>query len=541
MKQMGKWKVLTLLAMASFITFIDLTAMSVSISSLVNDLNTNIGGIQWIVSTYTLTIAVSMLPIAKLTEKICAKKMFISGVCLYGAGTLTAAFAQNTTVLFFGWAFMEGVAATLIMSSGLFLLRTYYKEDDLTIAIPVYAISSAASIAIGPVFGGIISTILSWRYVFGLEALVVIYILLNIKTINSIKYKSSNKKANLDIIGLTLLAFSFLFFIHGLLMSKTYGWVVAKQPYQLGDFKLAGVSIAFVFIMIGVLAFVVVNFRIRNMVVSKEFSFTYAEIFLNKTYRSILVINVLTRMIMIGILFIVPIYLQNLLRYTPMETGLIILPLSAAVFLTSSAAIKLGAAIGERLVIALGCSFTFLGVFYLFFHFGANFAISGSMFMPALALIGLGIGLCLSLSNKLGISQLDKKHEREGYGLMSTAYNLGSSIITALAGSLLISGVVSKIFERFSKLPEYLNGVPTKDLPGELTTAFLRMQFSNYSHEALTSQDINSILEISLISINRSMQVVFALLMALALTSIFVALINLPRYKIEKEQNKLNF
>ena len=137
-KEKSKWSVLLVLSMAAFIMVIDSTAMNVSISSLVADLNTDIGTIQTIMSLYTLIMAVFMLPGAKIADIFGKKKVFLIGVCLYGVGTLTAAVAVNVGMLFVGWAVIEGLASSLMMPTALSLITSAYSGKMRAVAMSIY-------------------------------------------------------------------------------------------------------------------------------------------------------------------------------------------------------------------------------------------------------------------------------------------------------------------------------------------------------------------------------------------------------------------
>ena len=163
------WTPLIVIALASFIIALDATFMNVSISQVVVDLNTDVSTIQSIMSFYTLITAAFMLLSAKLQDIVGKKKLFIIGAALYGVGTFTAAVSPNATVLFIGWSLIEGIAGALMLPATVSLISGTYSGEKRTVALAIVGVMGAVAAAIGPLFGGIMTTFLSWRYGFAVE------------------------------------------------------------------------------------------------------------------------------------------------------------------------------------------------------------------------------------------------------------------------------------------------------------------------------------------------------------------------------------
>ena len=191
------WIPLVLVACASFIITLDSTFMNVSISQVVADLNTNVTTIQLIMSFYTLITAAFMLLGAKLQDIVGKKKLFLIGAVLYGIGTSTAAVSQSDTMLFIGWAVIEGVAGALMTPATVSIISGTYSGEKRTFALAIESVMVALSAAIGPLFGGIMTTFLSWRYGFACELIVVVFILVMNNKIPD--FTLTESKSDLDI------------------------------------------------------------------------------------------------------------------------------------------------------------------------------------------------------------------------------------------------------------------------------------------------------------------------------------------------------
>ena len=131
------WLPLIVIALASFIIALDATFMNVSISQVVADLNTDVSTIQMTMSFYTLITAAFMLLSAKLQDIVGKKKLFLIGAALYGVGTFTAAVSTSATMLFIGWAVIEGVAGALMMSATVSLVSGSYSGEKRTVALAI--------------------------------------------------------------------------------------------------------------------------------------------------------------------------------------------------------------------------------------------------------------------------------------------------------------------------------------------------------------------------------------------------------------------
>ena len=193
------WIPLILVACASFIIALDTTFMNVSISQVVADLNTDVSTIQMTMAFYTLITAAFMLLSAKLQDIVGKKKLFLIGAALYGVGTFTAAISLNATMLFAGWAVVEGVAGALMLPAIISIISGKYSGERRTFALAIESVMVAIAAAIGPLFGGIMTTFLSWRYGFAFELIIVVLILVMQRKIPD--FMPTQSKSDLDITG----------------------------------------------------------------------------------------------------------------------------------------------------------------------------------------------------------------------------------------------------------------------------------------------------------------------------------------------------
>ena len=175
---MKKWSVVIVLAIAQFVMVLDGTVMNVSISTVVKDLVTTVGSLQAAITFYTLTMAALMLIGAKLCSKWGLMRAFTIGSVVYGIGSLITAFSPSVAGLFLGWSVVEGLGAVLVIPAVTSLIAVSYRGKDRVIAYTIICGISGVAAAAGPLIGGFMTTYLSWRYVFGAEFVIMIFVLI---------------------------------------------------------------------------------------------------------------------------------------------------------------------------------------------------------------------------------------------------------------------------------------------------------------------------------------------------------------------------
>ena len=188
--QAGSGLVLTVLASSQFLMTLDSSVMNVSMATVAEDVGTSITGIQTAITLYTLVMATLMITGSKLGSMMGRRRAFAVGLIIYGAGSLTTAFAPNLAVLLIGWSFLEGVGAALIMPAIVALVATNFPAQKRPAAYGLVAAAGAMAVAVGPLIGGAATTFASWRYVFVGEVVIVVLILLVLSKVVDVHRRS---------------------------------------------------------------------------------------------------------------------------------------------------------------------------------------------------------------------------------------------------------------------------------------------------------------------------------------------------------------
>jgi MFS family permease len=216
------------LALAQFIASYAATNMNVAISSIATDLHTTVIGVQTAITLFTLTMASLMIPGSKLTDIWGRKRCFVIGLAVYAAGALLALLAPVLGVLIVGYSVFEGVGSALMIPP-IYILVTVAYPDMKSRAKYFGLVSGAGGLgaAAGPLIGGVITSAISWRASFGLQVLVVLWIIILARKIAD--PARPGRRPRFDVTGAILSALGLLFVVLGLLISRTTdSWVRAR-------------------------------------------------------------------------------------------------------------------------------------------------------------------------------------------------------------------------------------------------------------------------------------------------------------------------
>ena len=417
------WVPLIIVALASFIIALDATFMNVSISQVVADLNTDVSTIQMIMSFYTLITAAFMLLSAKLQDIVGKKKLFLIGAALYGVGTFTAAISSSATMLFIGWAAIEGVAGALMMPATVSIISGTYSGEKRTVALAIVGVMGAIAAAVGPLFGGVMTTFLSWRYGFACELIIVFIILLMQSKIPN--FVPTESKSDLDITGALISFVGLVLLVLGILsLSKDITTSVAT-------------------IILGLIALVCFAlFEIRRKRNGKV-PLLDMSLFKDRNLRVGSLILLLSYLAMGGALFAVSLFLQSVLELNAFNTGLTTLPLTMGLLIFAVLAPSLTGKMKHKTIMAIGGIMSIAGCMLLSYQFRLD--TSTLDLIPGLFVMGAGLGFLMALCTDISLVNISKESQNNASGVNTTSQTLGESLGTAVIGIILILGVFGGI------------------------------------------------------------------------------------------------
>ena len=427
------------LALAQFIASYAATNMNVAISAIAKDLDTTVAGVQTAITLFTLTMAALMIPGSKLTDIWGRKRCFMLGLMVYAAGGVLAALSFGLPQLIVGYSLLEGVGSALMIPP-IYILVTVAFPDIKSRARYFGVVSGAGGLgaAAGPLIGGLVTSAISWRASFGLQVLVVAWIIYLARTITDPAV--AEPRPRFDVTGAVLSAAGLFFVVLGLLQARTYGFLISRTDFKIGNTVLipkGSISPVWVFVAIGALFLLWFFLHVHSREKRGRDVLLPLRMFRNKVANLGLGTQVIQWLVLQGSFFVVSVYLQEVNHYDAIKTGLMLTPATIGILVTSAGADRFARRHPQRWLIIAGFATTAAGMILLLSLVRAN---SGILtWVPGLLLFGAGVGVMLTSSVNVVQSSFPEADQGDISGLSRSVSNLGSSLGTALVGSVLVA------------------------------------------------------------------------------------------------------
>lgn len=454
---MKKWSVVIVLGLAQFVMVLDGTVMNVSISTVVTDLDTTVASMQAAITFYTLTMAAAMLLGAKLGDVWGRRRAFVIGACIYAVGSLITALSPTFGFLFLGWSIIEGLGAVLVIPAIAALVADNYTGHDRITAYAVIGAVSGAAVAAGPLIGGFVTTYFSWRYVFVAEVLIMIGVVLCSRLLTD---TTARQRIRIDLPSVLLSSAGLVLVVYGMLQTKTWGWILPLHSPEIAGTAIEplGISVAAWLMLVGgTLVYLFVR-RQRALVRAGRPPLVHVEMFSIAQLRSGLSVLGAQYAVTAGLFFMVPVYLQMTLGLDALETGIRIFPLSVSLIIFSIIGTRLSTLWSPRRIVRVGQVILLASAVMLLGTATAD--LRSILFGAGMFLAGSALGLLASQLGNVNMSAVPEEATSEVGGLQGVFQNLGSSLGTALIGSILIGALATS----------FAGGVASSTLPASVRT-----------------------------------------------------------------------
>jgi MFS family permease len=408
------------LALAQFICSFAGSNMNVMITDISTDLHTTVQGVQVCITLFLLVMAALMIPCGKLTDRLGRKRCFTVGLIVYGVGAILSAVSPGIGILILGNSIFEGVGTALLIPP-VYILTTMLFTDLKSRAWAFGVISALGGIgaAMGPLIGGVITTTITWRAAFVFQAIVIVVIVVLARRL--VDPVPPDPTRPFDVVGAILSAAGLVILVGGIL--------AADQS----------IALMTALIVIGILVLLGFFLWIRRREREGREALLSTSLFHNRTSNLALVTQNVQWALLLGTSFTVAAYLQVVRHYDAIQTGVVFTAATVGVLLSSLAARPLARRFRQRTLIVAGFLVALVGIVVLIVlvkgHPGAWY------FAPGLFLIGTGLGLMLTPSVNVVQSSFPEHLQGEISGLSRSVSNLGSSLGTALAGTILVAGL----------------------------------------------------------------------------------------------------
>jgi len=415
-EETGSQRLALLLAMAMFVLVVDTSLMNVSISAVVRDLHTTVSGVQSAIALEALVSAAFILIGSKVGDLFGRKRAYVLGLLGYGVGAVAMTLAQDLVAIIVFWALLGGIGASLLLPSMQSLIHGNFEGEAQRKVYAMVGAAAAIAAAVGPLLGGFITTYLSWRVGFLLEAVVIALVLSGIGLVRDVPYTGPRR---VDVVGA------------GLSVLGMGGIVLGILVWQEGGESVAAI------LAVGAVALGSLVCWLRRRKALGQPSLIDPDLFRSRVFRLGISGQTLQQIALGGMMIALPIYLQMVLEYNALQAGLSLAPLSLTTF---GMALLAGRKAGGRSpsgIIRAGFALVTIGLAVLIPLVPR--ADSGWYLAIPLAIAGSGLGLLVSQLNNYTLSPISEERISEAAGVNSAGGSFGLSFGLAFAGAIMLA------------------------------------------------------------------------------------------------------
>ena len=406
--------ILILLSLVQFMDVLDASILNIALPSIKRDLGFTQQSLQWVIDGYILTYGGFLLLGGRAADLLGRRRMLIIGLVVFAGSSLTAGLAHSSSLLV-GARFAQGVGAAMLSPAALSLLTSTFRATrDRNTALGVWAAVSGLGGAAGVLFGGLLTEGPGWRWVLFINvpisavALVGALVLLGGE-------RARARLANVDALGALLVTGGMLLLVYALVKAPDVGWSTART---IAELAAAGLILA---------AFVVNEVRVSNPIVPLSIL----------RVKGVAAADATQMVVLAGFLpmfFFLTLYMQTVLDYSPIQTGVAYLPLTGGFIIAASISSQLFTRIGTKPVVVLGAAVAAVGMYLL-----SRIPVDGSYttdILPGLLIVSLGMGGVFTGLTTAANAGVDEDKAGLAAGLLNTGQQIGAALGLAILSAL---------------------------------------------------------------------------------------------------------
>jgi EmrB/QacA subfamily drug resistance transporter len=398
------WTSLVLLGLAQFMVTLDITVVNVALPSIADDLAFAEGDLQWVITAYVLFTGGLLMLGGRATDLFGRRRVFLGGLATFTVASLASGLASSPETLVAARA-VQGLGAALLTPGALSIVTTTYEGSQRTAALAAWGAIASAGAAAGVILGGILTAGLGWEWVFLINVPVGLATAIGVlRVVPDARATAAGRR--LDMLGAVTAVAGLVLLVYGIEGANEHGWGSARTV------ALLTVSAALL------AAFVLVERRVREPILPPA---TWGNRSLVFGTGLILVATAL----LVAVFFLNTIYLQDILGWSALETGLGFLPLVLAIGLAANAANQLFPRTGSRNLAALGLGLVAVGGILLVV--APDVASYWSDVLPGFIILGFGVGLVFPAASIAALSEVGEDAAGLASGLIATGHELGAA------------------------------------------------------------------------------------------------------------------
>lgn len=444
----ARWFGLFFLSLGVSLIIVDATIVNVAVPSIIDDLKITSSQAQWIQETYTLVFAALLLVFGRLADVYGRRRIFVTGVTVFVLSSLVAAIASSGEFLILA-RLAQGFGGAMMLPTSLSLLNANFQGRERGIAFAVWGSTIGGTAALGPLLGGWLTSNLSWRWAFGINLPLGIMVAVG-TLIYVVESKSSEEVSRPDFVGALLSIVGIGSIVVGLIEGRTYGWLTSiTDEYFLGR-QWDGISPIPLFFALGIMSLLAFWRYELGLNRAGKTALLDLSLFRIASFRNGNIAAAIVSLGEFGLLFALPLWLQNVLGYSAFGTGAILLALALGSFAASGAAAQMTGKAGPVKVVRLGILLELIGVAAIGLVISSDTSLA--LLLPGLFVYGIGVGLATAQLTGVVLADVPVDRSGQASGTSSTTRQLGSALGIAILGTVLFTSFGNNFDERLTEM-----------------------------------------------------------------------------------------
>ncbi|MDP5272828.1 MFS transporter [Chengkuizengella axinellae] len=398
-----------------FLVFLDSTVVNIALPTIIDEYSIQLSTASWIINSFVLTLAVTLVTLGKLADLTGRVNMFLSGLILFMISSFLCGISPSAEYLIL-FRILQGIGGAMVIPTSMMLVRTAVPPEKMGLAMGIWGAVGALAVALGPSLGGVITEYINWRWVFYINVPIVIvtfpFIYLIIR-----QQKEQRKPFKLDLFGILTLSIGLFFLTYAILQGEEMGWLSTEIIVYFTISVLTGV------------AFFLIERKVQSPLLDRS-------LLQNRLYVGGLISNFLGGILLMGTLILLPLFLIRVKDFTTLDASLAITPLSAVMLIIAPLIGRLIDRIGYFIptlfgYIACMVGFGFLSTIDAF--------VSMTTFIMILTILGMGLGVIMVTSVTVCTASVSNEQVSTSSGIFAMIRNTGAAVGVALFISITLS------------------------------------------------------------------------------------------------------
>lgn len=437
-----RWVAMPFIAIGVAMIIVDATIVNVAVPVIIRTLHISETDAEWLNSIYSLVFAALLITFGQMGDRWGRRRLFLLGTAVFVAASLVSATAGNGAVLILGRA-LQGFGGAMILPATLATVNALFTGRERAVAFAIWGSTIGLFGALGPLLGGFLTTDVSWRWAFLVNLFIGLIVIAGVLLVVP-ETSERSARPGVDIAGNALAVVGFTTVVFALIEGHTYGWWAQSLPFVVGSLRWPGgwaSPIPFICAVgaASLTAFVLLEAARRRR---GKVALVDVSLFGVRSFAAGLAAVLMVSLGEFGILFVLPLFLEGVLGYTALHTGVVLLAIAIGTLLAGGATPGLAKGIGARGVARLGLGFEVVGLAGL----GAVITptVGAWALVPWLAAYGVGLGMASAQLPGVILSEIPVAQSGQASGIQSTNRQVGSALGIAVLGTIFVSEVAAK-------------------------------------------------------------------------------------------------